>query len=435
VCGFIRNYDAGVWNRTLADAAIGWGCRPGHLAYISIETQNRIPWRFVRFSVCSRPQVAREHNDHVTSLVLPVAVLSQARRVADAFSALTGVAVDAAEILAGRASLLGLEPPGRISAGGATRLMASRDGWCALTLSRPDDVDAVPALVQSDAVGGDPWPSVQHWVADCDAAEVTDRARLLGLPVARLGETPAAPPRVRAFGAATSARGLSGLLVVDLSAMWAGPLCGQLLARAGATVVKVESPNRPDGTRAGPSAFFDWMNGGKLSYAADFDEPSELRKLLEAADVVIESSRPAALTRRGLGPTNVAPRDGRVWLRITGHGTDGDNADWVAFGDDAAVSGGLVRGTADDPQFCGDAIADPLTGLHAALAVAQSLSRGGGELIEMSMAAVAATYAELPRADETRCTATPPLSEPAPQLGADDAAVEKMVAERRLASC
>ena len=175
--------------------------------------------------------------------------------------------------------------------------------------------------------------------------------------------------------------------------MWAGPLCGQLLARAGATVVKVETRARPDGTRAGPSAFFDWMNSGKLSYAVDFDEPKGLRRLLEAADVVIESSRPAALAHRGLGPTDIARRDGRVWLRITGHGADGERANWVAFGDDAAVSGGLVGGTDGDPVFCGDAIADPLTGLHAALAVAESLSRGGGELIELSMAAVAATYA------------------------------------------
>ncbi len=167
----------------------------------------------------------------------------------------------------------------------------------------------------------------------------------------------------------------------------------------------------------------------------DFDEPAALRQLLEAADVVMESSRPAALARRRVGPTDVAPRDGRVWLRITGHGTEGESADWVAFGDDAAVSGGLVRGTEDGPEFCGDAIADPLTGLHAALAVAESLNRGGGELIEMSMAAVAATYAELPRSPETPFAATPRPCTPASQLGADNATVEQLVTERRLASC
>jgi hypothetical protein len=313
--------------------------------------------------------------------------------------------------------------------------MPSRDSWCALTLSRADDVDAVPALIEADAVGKDPWPAVQRWVADRDCVDVTERGRLLGLPIAALGETPAEPPRIYPFGAATTSRRPSGLLVADLSSMWAGPLCGHLLARAGATVVKVESTSRPDGTRAGPAPFFDWMNGEKLSYTVDFDDPSGLYSLLAAADVVIESSRPAALMRRGIGPAAIAPRDGRVWLRITGHGTAGECADWVAFGDDAAVSGGLVCGDADAPAFCGDAIADPLTGLESAVAVAQSLRNGGGELIEVSMAAVAATYAELPLTDETRCRTTPPPSVRASELGADNGVVEQLVAEKLLASC
>jgi hypothetical protein len=371
----------------------------------------------------------------VTSLVLPVAVLTRVRRAADAFRQLTGVAVEAAELLTGRATLLGLSPQGRISSGGATRLMRSSDGWCALTLSRQDDVDAVPALLESDAVADDPWPAVKQWIADNTSANVTARARLLGLPVAALGETPAAPPRITALGAAAAPRKPSGLLVADLSSMWAGPLCGQLLARAGATVVKVESLRRPDGTRSGPQTFFDWMNSGKLSYAVDFGQPSGLRRLIDAADVVIESSRPAALENRGLGPTDIAPRDGRVWLRITGHGADGDHANWVAFGDDAAVSGGLVDGSESDPVFCGDAIADPLTGLHAALALTESLGRGGGELIELSMAAVAATYATDDRTAETPCAVTPAASDPAPELGADNAVVEQLLTERRLASC
>jgi CoA-transferase family III len=369
-------------------------------------------------------------------MLIPAAVLSRARRAADAFQTLTDVAVDAAELLAGRVALLGLSPQGRISAGGATRLMRSSDGWCALTLSRRDDIDAVPALLECDTVDDDdPWPAVQRWVADNLSAEVTTRARLLDLPVAALGETRAWPPQVNTLGTKAAARGLENLLVADLSSMWAGPLCGQLLARAGAIVVKVESPSRPDGTRAGPPAFFDWMNGGKLSYVVDFEEPSGVRRLLEAADVVIESSRPAALARRGLGPADITRRDGQIWIRITGHGGDDERANWVAFGDDAAVSGGLIGGTHRDPAFCGDAIADPLTGLTAALAVAESLSRGGGELIELSMAAVAATYAADDLTIETRCTATPSLSAPAAELGADNIAVERLLAERRLASC
>lgn len=354
-------------------------------------------------------------------MAIPVAVLMRARRAADAFHKLTGVTVDAAELLAGRATLLGLSPQGKVSAGGATRLMRSSDGWCALTLSRQEDVDAIPALTESD--DGDPWHAVERWVAQHACADITVRARLLGLPVAALGEALAAPPQVTTLIAA-GPLGVDGLLVADLSSMWAGPLCGQLLRRAGATVVKVESQARPDGTRAGPPAFFDWMNSGKLSYAVDFDEPSGLRQLLAVADIVIESSRPAALRHRGLGPTS---RGGQVWLRITGHGTDGERANWVAFGDDAAVAGGLVGGTDADPVFCGDAIADPLTGLHAALAIAESLHQGGGEVIELSMAAVAATYAADDRTAETPCTATPAPSPPAAALGADNATVERLL--------
>ena len=149
------------------------------------------------------------------------------------------------------------------------------------------------------------------------------------------------------------------------------------------------------------------MNSGKLSYTVDFDEASgtttAARGRRRCHRVVAARGTGAPGSRPGRYP----PRDGRVWLRITGHGADGERANWVAFGDDAAVSGGLVGGSAGEPAFCGDAIADPLTGLHAALAVAESLSRGGGELIELSMAAVAATYASDDRTTETRCATTP----------------------------
>jgi crotonobetainyl-CoA:carnitine CoA-transferase CaiB-like acyl-CoA transferase len=122
-------------------------------------------------------------------------------------------------------------------------------------------------------------------------------------------------------------------------------------------------------------------------------------------------------------------------VRITGHGTDGDRADWVAFGDDAAVAGGLVAGSSTAPEFCGDAIADPLTGLHAAVAVAQSMRSGGGELVELSMAAVAATYAELPRTPTVRCTAAPELPGSVAALGDDKAAVMQLIAEKRSLPC
>ncbi|MGH3674750.1 MAG: CoA transferase [Mycobacterium sp.] len=383
----------------------------------------------------------------VGSLAIPDSVLSRARQVAReigrAAAALGGsVFVDADEILTGRAAILGLQPAGLISAGGSTRLLATRDGWCALTLSRDDDVEAVPALLESSGPVADPWAALTTTAADRRAAELVERARLLDLPAAVLGEvTPAAPTFVRR--GATAARAVGDLLVADLSSMWAGPLCGQLLAAAGATVVKVEGRNRPDGTRSGHPGFFDWMNSSKLSYAIDFRD-AQLRPLLEVADVVIEGSRPAALARRGLGPDQVPGRPGRVWLRVTGYGSDGDRAYWIAFGDDAAVAGGLVGAAharskkGPSPAFVGDAIADPLTGMEATLAVLEALGRGGGEVVEISLAAVAASYAALPsialvdNGERLRVPAPPRHS--AALLGADNDRVRELI-EARHATC
>ena len=365
------------------------------------------------------------------------AVLAEARRVSTDIAGLLGVEVDAAAMLAGRAAILGLTRRGRISAGSATRLLRTVDGWCAVALPRDDDLAALPALMEVGALTGDPWAVLSRWAATRSTDEVVNRARLLDLAVAALGEASAEPPTVRCCGTSTGPRRAEGLLVADLSSLWAGPLCGQLLARAGAVVVKVESPSRPDGTRRGEPAFFDWMNAGKLSYCLDFDsERDALHRLLDAADIVIEGSRPAALRRRGLTAEDLAGRTGRIWLRISGYR---DQPDRPAFGDDAAVAGGLVGGGADGPVFCGDAIADPLTGLEAARAVGQSLRRGGGEVFEVSMAQVAARYAALTQSADSDARAkspTLPLAvPPASPLGADNAAVELLVSERLCAPC
>lgn len=360
------------------------------------------------------------------------AVLTQARRVAAEIAELTGVEVDAATVLAGRAALRGLTRQGPMSAGGATRLLPTADGWCAIALPRPEDIEALPALLESDTIRADYWQALTHWAATRSTHNVITRAQLLDIAAAGLGEAGPAAPMVRRIGDPIPRGDLDGLLVADLSSLWAGPLCTQLLARAGAVVVKVESPARPDGTRRGEPAFFDWMNFGKLSYAVDFDDEA-LRELLTAADVVVEGSRPAALRRRRLSVDDVPARAGRIWLRIGGYAGQPDRA---AFGDDAAVGGGLVG---EGPVFCGDAIADPLAGLEAARAVAQSLGRGGGELIEVSMAQVAAGYAALPQSPPCHAPVAapqpPPPTPSASPLGADNAAVEHIVAEKLGAPC
>lgn len=371
----------------------------------------------------------------MTALSIPAGVLAEARRTAAELTASTGIEVDAEETLGGRAALLGLAPNGSVSAGGAARLMKASDGWCALSLARPDDVDAVPALVEADVSTAEPWPAVREYACRRSVHEFAERARLLGLPVGVLGETAPAPPVVRTVGRSAPPRTVRDLLVVDLSSMWAGPLCGRLLARAGATVVKVESRRRPDGTRNGSQQFFDWVNSGKLSYAADFDRPDGLLRLLSVADVVLESSRPSALHRRGLGPDEVPARDGRIWLQITGHGVHGERAHWAAFGDDAAVSGGLISGTEEAPAFCGDAIADPLTGLEAARAVIDSRARGGAEVVGVAMAAVAARYAQLPDCGEVALTKPLAPVTPAAQLGQHNELVDHMARDRLATTC
>ncbi|WP_197375738.1 CoA transferase [Mycolicibacterium baixiangningiae] len=367
----------------------------------------------------------------MSTFAIPTAVLTHAERIA----ADLPVGVDIHELLTGRAALLGLPPPGQVSAGGASRLLRARDEWCAFTLSRPDDIAAVPALLECDDVDSDPWPAIAQWLATRSADTAVARARLLGMPAAVLAETSPALPVVSGVGPLAPPRTWADLLVVEMASMWAGPLCGRMLARAGATVVKVETPARPDGTRAGSPEFFDWVNSGKLCIAADFDDHEALRALLAAADVVIEGSRPAALARRNLGPDIVPARDGRVWVRITGHGTAGECADRVAFGDDAAVSGGLVARAQDGPLFVGDAIADPLTGLAAAHAVFDALRRGGGELLEVSMAAVAAGYAALPEDGVVDVVPRRPAPcTPAAALGADNSAVRRLL-DNRSAPC
>jgi CoA-transferase family III len=366
------------------------------------------------------------------------AVLVEARRVTTDVGRLLGVDVDAARVLAGRAAILGLARRGPVAAGGATRLLATADGWCAIALPRVEDVSALPALLEADSVPADPWITVSRWAATRSTEDVVARAQLLDIVAAGLGEAAASPPAVRRCGSSVKPRRAGGLLVADLSSLWAGPLCAQLLARAGSVVVKVESPARPDGTRSGEPTFFDWMNFGKLSYAVDFDsEAHALRELITAADVVIEGSRPAALQRRKLSVEDVPSRDGRIWLRISGYRGQPDRS---AFGDDAAVAGGLAGVGVNGPVFCGDAIADPLSGLEAARAVGQSLRRGGGELIEVSMAQVAARYAALPQASSTSAASVarphpPPPVLPAPPLGADNTAVRRIVSERLCTPC
>jgi crotonobetainyl-CoA:carnitine CoA-transferase CaiB-like acyl-CoA transferase len=307
--------------------------------------------------------------------------------------------LDGPALLGERAAVFGLGRGGIVSPGGSCRLLRARDAWIAVNLVREDDLRSIPAWLGEGDVG-EPWTFVASRAARRAAAEIVDRARLLGLGAAvAVDPASVAPPwcRIAARGRPVSRSPSEVPLVVDLSSLWAGPLCAHLLEQAGARVVKLESTRRPDGTRAGPSAFFDLLNAGKASVALDFRDGSErgkLLRLLERADIVVESSRPRALAQLGVdAEALVTSRPGLTWVSVTGYGRREPGAHWVAFGDDAGVAAGLATATSapgDPPLFCGDAIADPLTGLHAALAALACWRGGGGYLLDLALSDVVA---------------------------------------------
>jgi crotonobetainyl-CoA:carnitine CoA-transferase CaiB-like acyl-CoA transferase len=116
-----------------------------------------------------------------------------------------------------------------------------------------------------------------------------------------------------------------------------------------------------------------------------------LRALLTVADVVLESSRPRALTQLGLSAEEIVGVSGGAWISITAYGRSTAWSNRVGFGDDVACAAGLTaRDSSGAPVFCGDAIADPLAGLHAAVVALAAIATGRGGLFALSMRDLAA---------------------------------------------
>ncbi len=204
---------------------------------------------------------------------------------------------------------------------------------------------------------------------------------------------------------------LSGIRVLDLSRVLAGPWCTQLLADLGAEVIKIERPGVGDDTRHwGPpwhgegdrrvSAYFLSANRGKRSAAIDFaseDGAVLLRQLALRSDVVVENFKVGGLAKFGLDAASLREANARLIVAsITGFGQDGPYASRAGYDFIIQGMGGMmsVTGLPDGepgggPMRAGVAIADLFTGMYTCVAILAALhareKNGAGAHIDMAL--------------------------------------------------
>jgi alpha-methylacyl-CoA racemase len=208
---------------------------------------------------------------------------------------------------------------------------------------------------------------------------------------------------------------LDGLRVVDLTTLLPGPYATQLLADAGAEVIKVERPGTGDEARAmaagGAPDVFSAVNRGKRSVAIDLGT-DEGRAAFEAvatdADVVIEGFRPGVVERLGVDHESVrAYNPGVVYCSITGYGATGPHRDRAGHDLNYAGMAGLVDATRSrdrTPAIPGFPVADVGGGLFAAFSVlgallSRELGDGTGERIDVAMTDVLLSFSQVVAAD------------------------------------
>lgn len=197
---------------------------------------------------------------------------------------------------------------------------------------------------------------------------------------------------------------LSGIKVVDLTRILAGPFCTQLLADLGADVIKIEPPGRGDPVRDqgaikdGLSWYFAQFNRNKRSLTLDLRQgegKEVLAALIRRADVLVENYRPGVLDRMGFdGARLEALNPALVIASVNGYGSTGPYADRPAFDFIAQAMSGFmsVNGEPDgEPVRAGPPISDLIAGLYAAFGIVTALvARGGpgsgrGQRVEASL--------------------------------------------------
>ena len=195
---------------------------------------------------------------------------------------------------------------------------------------------------------------------------------------------------------------LSGVLVVDLSRVLAGPYCTMVLADLGARVIKVEAPGRGDDARAiGPfigdhSAYFMSLNRGKESIALDLKNAEDrgiFERLIARADVLVENFRPGAMERLGYGWDELHARFPRlIAASISGFGQTGPYAERPAYDVVAQAMGGIMSITGQPggkPTRVGTSIGDITAGLFSAIGIQAALLErhrsGTGQRVDVSL--------------------------------------------------
>jgi crotonobetainyl-CoA:carnitine CoA-transferase CaiB-like acyl-CoA transferase len=190
---------------------------------------------------------------------------------------------------------------------------------------------------------------------------------------------------------------LEGVRVVDVTSSLAGPYCTKILGALGADVVKVEHPERGDEARAWGPAF--WEGSSVMFYAANLNKRSlaldikrgrdVLLRLVDSADVFLQSLRPGTAARLGLGPNDLRARNPRlVYCDIGAFGRAGPLRERPGYDPLLQAFGGImsVTGEADRPGVrVGASIIDQGTGMWAALGILAALYAGGVHTVDVSL--------------------------------------------------
>lgn len=222
------------------------------------------------------------------------------------------------------------------------------------------------------------------------------------------------PPSPHQSPSPAGTKPLSGVRVLDLTRVLAGPFCTMILADLGADVVKVERPGSGDDARqfgpflpGGLSAYFGSINRGKRSVVLDLGNPEDadtFSKLVSRADVLVENFRPGTMDRFGFSPQQLKQINPRlISASVSGFGRAGEHGQKAAYDIIIQALSGLMSITGFDAQHpvrVGTSISDLLSGLFTTIGILAALREreATGRGTDMDLAMLDCTVAALENA-------------------------------------